>query len=89
MVTSDWLKSISQLENLTDLSLRDTQIENLEFLFFSKNLKILDLSHCSIQEMVKNLTFLLSKLIKIEKIGLDGYEQLVKDSALSYRVSLL
>ena len=89
MVTSDWLKSISQLESLTELGLRDTQIENLEFLFFSKNLKILDLSNCSIPEMVKNLTFLLSKLIKIEKIGLNGYEQLVKDTALSYRVGVL
>ena len=89
MATSDWLKSLHQLENLTDLSLRDTQIENLEFLFFSKNLKTLDLSNCSIPEMVKNLTFLLSKLIKIEKIGLNGYEQLVKDTALSYRVGIM
>ena len=89
MVTSDWLKSLSQLESLTELGLRDTQIENLEFLFFSKNLKTLDLSNCSIPEMVKNLTFLLSKLIKIEKIGLNGYEQLVKDTALSYRVDIM
>ena len=89
MTTSDWLKSLHQLENLTDLSLRGTQIENLEFLFFSKKLKILDLSNCSIPEMVKNLTFLLSKLIKIQKIGLNGFEQLVKDTAMSYRVGVL
>ena len=36
MVTSDWLKSMSQLESLTKLGLRDTQIENLEFLIFSE-----------------------------------------------------
>jgi len=89
MVNSDWLKSISQLESLSELGLRDTQIENLEFLFFLKNLKILDLSNCSIPEMVKNLTFLLSKLIKIQKIGLNGFEQLVKDTAMSYRVGVL
>ena len=89
MVTSDWLKSISQLESLSELGLRDTQIENLEFLFFSKNLKILDLSNCSIPEMVKNLTFLLSKLIKIQKIGLNGFEQLVKDTAMSFHVGAL
>ena len=89
MVTSDWLKSISQLERLSELGLRDTQIENLEFLFLSKNLKILDLSNCLIPEMVKNLTFLLSKLIKIQKIGLNGFEQLVKDTAVSYHVGIL
>ena len=89
MADSHRLKHISQLKHLTDLSLRDTQVTSIEFLYDSNNLKMLDLSDCSIQEMVKNLSILLSRLIEIKKIGLNGFEQLVKDVAASYRVELL
>ena len=89
-VTNRALDSLTGLNRLVNLELASTEITHLGFKFLLEfnRLEYLDISSNSIQDTVRHVSHLLSRLIRLRTIGLYGYEQLVVETAKSYHVNV-
>ena len=76
--------------SLRKLELGATEITHLGLRFIQqfRYLSFLNISGNSIQNMVTNITFILSRLVNLDTICLAGYEQLVVDTAKTYRIKV-
>ena len=90
-VTNRALEGLTFLgDQMKKLELASTEITHLGMKFFLNftSLSFLNISNNNIADMVKQISSLLSRLPSIRTIGLNGYEQLVIETANSYHVTV-